>query len=170
MAVRTWAEVEELSGKSPEMWADEVASNAPISTKGMKWKLSCKRVGNAVCARFSKNIAAVGLMYDSDKSKLAEVMMKNRKLAPKSISLIYLRNPIYIFLFHWIFWRYIHWFKTTEEMAPILHAVLTKQGEEVGFFLHCMKSQQDSNVLQEMMSTQSITSIMQKHKSGELTI
>lgn len=166
MSESTWdqflAKSEGVTEQNAHIYEYDVEQNKPIPVEGMKWKLSCKRVGNAVSGRFSKLTSEVELLYGDDSSKLLSIMDKNRHLAPKSISLIYLRNPIYIFLFHWIFWRYIHQFKSNAEMLPLLQRVLLKQSQEATDFFGSVTLIQHNNLLQKMMTTQSTGSIIAK--------
>lgn len=92
---------------------------------------------------------------DSNYKQMTVNMNANRTLAPKVCSIAILHNPIYIFLFHWVYWRYLHWFYTQMDFKVLLEAIFGR-GELRDFFTN-MVFLRESNAIAIVQAVKSET-------------
>lgn len=147
------------------LYEHEVEQNATMEINVDKWRYHAKRVGNAVAGKMAVyTVEAKNISKDKNISTIKK-MQVNRKLVAKAISLIMLHNMFKVILFHWICWRWIHWFMPTWKMKAIYDAVLNKANTECTDFFQCVSFLQANNIIQETMATETIQTILQKQNS-----
>ena len=144
------------------LYEQQVEQNADMEIILDKWRTHDKRVGNAVAGKIAElTLKAKELGKNKNVSTLRK-MRVNRMLVAKAISFIRLHNMIEVTLFHWIYWRYVHWFMPTWKMRAIYDAVLNRANSECTEFFQCASYLQANNILQERMATESISTMFPK--------
>lgn len=141
-------------------------NNDPKVFKVGKKTYKIERLDNWVSLQMSKLVIESELLHgeDNDRGRMLSSIIQNRTLAPKCISLMMLKSTIKVKLFHWIRWRWLHYFSSQEDYQPILEAILNDQ--DTMFFFQNMASLQSSNILESEMTRTSTKSIAAKHASG----
>lgn len=140
-------------------------NNEPIEFEINGKKHKVKRLNNWVALKMSQYVVEAELERSNNQDIKITSLVKNRLLTPKCISLIILRSTLKVSLFHWLYWRYLHYFKTQEDYTHILDAVLNS--EESIFFFRNLGSLQQSNVLETEMTQENTKSIALKHQSAQ---
>lgn len=123
------------------------------------------RLGNWVSLKMSKLILDAESSHgvEGTRKEMINAIIKNRTLAPKCISIMILKTPINVTLFHWITWRLLHVFYSQEDYNSVLDKILNDQ--DTMFFFHNMASLQSSNILEREMTEMSTKSIIAKRGS-----
>lgn len=135
-------------------------------TVGRK-KYRIKHLKNSVAERLDRYIAKGEVEYSDDKGVLLANMSKNRKLVPKCLSLMILGSFFKVMFFHWIYWRYLHIFKSQAEMQKVLEPAF--EMNDVGFFFQNMVSlQANSRMIQKMAKTSTITIARKQDSAPEI--
>lgn len=147
-----------------------IMDNDAIEILVGKKKYKIKRLGNWVSGRIDKLIAQCQFIQTEDKTdtkKVITTMSLNREVVPKCLSYMILKNPIKVFFFHWIYWRYLHLFFGQYDYSQILQQMYS--GEEAQFFFRNMTSLQMNNMLTMEMTRADMRNIAQKLASGAST-
>lgn len=148
------------------LYEQQVEQNADIQIEIGKWRVHAKRVGNAVAGKMAElTLQAKELGQNKNVSTLKK-MRVNRKLVAKALSLIRLHNMISVKLFHWAYWRCIHWFMPTWKIKAIYDAILNQANTECTDFFQCASYLQANNILQEKMATESLSTMFPKQGLG----
>lgn len=146
---------------------DEITRNEPrvVTVAGKTYKIY--RVSNIVWAWYSRLVTKTELGYSDDKDKILINMENNRTLIFKCVAMMLLRNPIKVFLFNWIYWRYLYVTRTVIEMAYLLTEINSLSDVSEVFF--CSDFLQANNQLLVMMAKESTSAIQAKHSSAKDT-
>lgn len=148
------------------MLQGQLDDNAPFEfyVNGKKYKT--RRLTNYVAEKLSKLVSKceyTAVTREDTPGETLKAIAMNRKMVPKCLSLLILAHPVKVWLFHCIYWRYLHFFGNQADYAGILENALNS--EEVGFFFRNMASLQANNMLTVEMTKASTKSIAQKHAS-----
>lgn len=146
---------------------DDLDIDRPVIITAGKKTYKVKRMKNAIAERFDRYIAEAEVEYSDDMDKMLVNMNKNRKLIPKCLSLIILGSFFKVKLFHWFYWRYLHIFKSQEEMAAILAPAFKMN--DVGFFFQNMASLQANCRIIKRMTKTNTFNIAQEQKLDQET-
>lgn len=149
-----------------ELLQADYMTNAPAEFYVGRRKYKIKRLSNWPALKMSKYIAQSEFIATSEDKSTDKIMLSlvmNRTLAPKCISLMMLKRPLKVFLFHAIQWRWLHLFYSQEEYSEILQGALN--GSESNFFFQNTAFLQASNILTMEMTRADTKSIAQKHAS-----
>ena len=144
--------------------------NTPIEFMVGKKKYRVKRLGNWVSGRIDKLVAKSQFIQttdDKNPEQTITTMVMNRRIVPKCIAYMILRHPVKVFLFHWIYWRYLHVFFGQDEYHQILQNMYS--GEEARFFFHNMTFLQLNNTLTIEMTKADMKNTAQKLASAAST-
>ncbi|WAX17114.1 hypothetical protein PF672P1_00056 [Parabacteroides phage PF672P1] len=155
------------SKKAQELQID-INENAPVEFDVMGKKYRISHLCNWVSWKMAKYIIKADLLRTEDKEQMFVSFDQNRKLVPKCISLMILKSPVKVALFHWIHWRYLHVFMSQHEYNIILEKILNNT--DIRFFFRNMALLQANNDLETEMTMESTKNITQKHVSRQSPI
>lgn len=138
-----------------EEWLDNVEKNKPLNS-GFK---SPSQYNHGKC----NDIV--------NKARQSENINIHRKMIPKYISYLRLRNIVGIFLFHWIYWRWIYWFKPNSWSHEQLNGALNGDNKDTQDFFASMSLIQTNHLLTtKMINHLNTLTTDQKQDSGAGTI
>lgn len=119
-----------------EMYLDDVDGNRALRS-------GFKRIGNY---NWGKCNALV------NKCRKTEDIGFHRKAIAKYLSYLKLRNVLWVFLFHPIYWRYLHGFKSPDWMREILTIALSEDNRDATDFFASWSLIQTNHLLTETTS------------------
>jgi hypothetical protein len=140
----------------------EIDRNEKISVRLGEREIKIRRLTNAVAERFDKYTAEAEMSYKD--GELLLNMGKNRKLIPKSVSLIILGSWLKVTLFHWIYWRWLHIHYDQSELGTVLREGIS-MGECNALCLNLLYLQDNNRIIQRA-TTGTIRNTMEEQKSG----
>lgn len=141
---------------------DKLERNEPkVFTLGKK-KYKLKRMNNAVSARVDRLVAEREscLSVSSDKRDLLINLSKNRTLIPKTLALMILHSWVKVTFFYWIYWRYLNYKYSMNDMLSIYNAL--NQYDDVTDFFYFTASLQSRNRMIKRMSEKNTQTIIQE--------
>lgn len=141
---------------------DKLERNEPkVFTLGRK-KYKLKRMNNAVSARVDRLVAEreSSLSVSSDKRDLLINLSKNRTLVPKTLALMILHSWAKVTFFYWIYWRYLNYKYSMNDMLSIYNAL--NQYDDVTDFFYFTASLQSRNRMIKRMSEKNTQTIIQE--------
>lgn len=153
--------------KKAQYLEQELMDNDKIVIQIGKRKFKAKRLTNWASGKITKLILKGELLLSEDKKQTMVSFNENRTLAPKCLSLAILGSWWRVKLFHWVFWRYLHYNFTQEQYSPAINKVL--DFSDVKFFFLNTASLQGSVEVEEKMTSQTTKSIIQSQNLGQQT-
>jgi hypothetical protein len=144
----------------------EIEGNKPVEFYVGRKKYKVKRLGWYVQTKIDELVIqsqfAAGA-NDGSAAGTIKVMKMNRRIVPKVISLLILRNIIKIRAFHWLHWRLLFVFGNIEEWAKVINKMYN--GEESRLFFYAIEYLQANVSITKEMTSQDMKTIRQKHSS-----
>ena len=124
-----------------------------------------KPMTNAVATRVDRLVAlrSEELRPADNPKELLLNLTKNRTLLPKCLSYMILHGWFKVTFFHWIYWRYLHFTYTTNEMLDVYKEV--NEMNSIQSFFTFMASLQETSRLIKRMSETNIQTIRQELRS-----
>jgi len=143
----------------------EIDNNLPFDVKVGNKTFKVKYLTSYCSSRFSYEISKKleRLSDGTDITKVLKCVAENATLAPKCLSIVILGSYIKIKLFHWIFWRWLHFTKTNRELYIALESCFTPL--DLGFFLTVSELLENMNYLTMKMTKAEAKLIRQELKS-----
>lgn len=147
---------------------EELEQGNPKTQKLLDKVYKLRPMVNGVARRMDRYSTKAHLSYSEDNSQLLWNMTGNRSLVPKCLSLMLLGTWFRVTFFHWVYWRYLNWFYSQQDM----YAVLTQcfNTNNIGFFLNNLTLIMANNQLIERTAKANIINTSPKQKPEEETI
>ena len=98
-----------------------------------------------------------------DVNELVNIMAEQGTLTPKCISRMILNSPVKIFLFHWIFWRWIDWKFQNRQMTEALIVLFSSM--DLSFFFRNMTLIVELNMLTKRLTKTELKQLSQELQS-----
>lgn len=120
-------------------------------------KFQIKRLTNYLATKIGKiitkgHISAENTSED-DLSQMFINMNDNRALAPKVCSIAILHNPVKVFLFHWVYWRWLSCNYEQRDFKVILEFIFGQN--EISDFFYNVGSLRQNNLIATMIARKS---------------
>lgn len=144
---------------------DNSAENI-IVPSGRKFRI--KRLTNRPAAIIGKLITKGHISAESteegDFVNMTINMNRNRELMPKVASIAILHSPIKIFLFHWIYWRYLNQILDQRDFKVMFDFIYGQ--EEIKDFFYNMAFLRRQNLIETMPAQKTPTTTTTEAKQG----
>lgn len=137
-----------------------------VVPSGRKFRI--KRLTNRPAAIIGKLITkghiSAEKTEDGDFVNMTINMAKNRELLPKVASIAILHSPIKIFLFHWIYWRYLNQILDQRDFKVMFDFIYGQ--EEIKDFFYNMAFLRRQNLIETMPAQKTPTTTTTEAKQG----
>lgn len=137
-----------------------------VLPSGRKFRI--KRLTNRPAAIIGKLITkghiSAESTEDGDYANMTVNMERNRALLPKVASIAILHNPIKIFLFHWVYWRYLNQILDQRDFKELFNFIYGQ--EEIKDFFFNMAFLRRQNLIETMPAQKSPNTTTTEAKQG----